>query len=104
MAKRRHVQNDDGLGGSVQSPLVLDVIQRLAVRYEDAARMIGISESMLRDLVYQGKIHAPIQLSKNVVLFDVATLAQDWQSIRRERMGDPLRSARPKSALDELLG
>lgn len=103
MTRRRVVQTER-MEPHGPGTLVLDVLPRLAVRYDDAARMIGISENMLRELVDQGKVHAPVALSKKVVLFDVATLTHDWQSIRFELMGGHQKPAKPSSALDDLLG
>ena len=59
-------------------------IYSLAIRASQAAAMLGISESMLRQLVIEGKVHKPYRIRKNVVLFDAAKLATDWDRIKDE--------------------
>ena len=46
--------------------------------------MLGVSESQLRQWVIDKKIHKPYRVHKNVVLFDAATLAADWDRIKEE--------------------
>ncbi len=59
-------------------------IYPLALRASQAAAMLGISESQLRQWVLEGKIHKPYRVRKNVVLFDAVTLANDWDRIKDE--------------------
>jgi hypothetical protein len=61
-----------------------DGIFPLALRASQAAAMLGVSESQLRQWVIDKKIHKPYRVHKNVVLFDAATLAADWDRIKQE--------------------
>jgi len=61
-----------------------DGIYPLALRASQAAAMLGISESQLRQWVIEGKVHRPYRLRKNVVLFDALTLAGDWDRMKEE--------------------
>jgi HEPN domain-containing protein len=61
-----------------------DGIYPLALRASQAAAMLGISESQLRQWVIEGKVHKPYRLRKNVVLFDAVTLASDWDRMKEE--------------------
>ena len=56
----------------------------LALRAAQAAAMLGVSESQLRQWVTEGKVHRPYRLRKNVVLFDAVTLAADWDRMKEE--------------------
>ena len=56
----------------------------LALRAAQAAAMLGVSESQLRQWVIEGKVHRPYRLRKNVVLFDAVTLAADWDRMKEE--------------------
>jgi hypothetical protein len=56
----------------------------LALRASQAAAMLGVSESQLRQWVIEGKVHKPYRLRKNVVLFDALTLANDWDRMKDE--------------------
>ena len=56
----------------------------LALRASQAAAMLGVSESQLRQWVVEGKVHKPYRLRKNVVLFDALTLASDWDRMKEE--------------------
>ena len=56
----------------------------LALRASQAAAMLGVSESQLRQWVIEGKVHKPYRLRKNVVLFDALTLASDWDRMKEE--------------------
>ena len=56
----------------------------LALRASQAAAMLGVSESQLRQWVVEGKVHKPYRLRKNVVLFDALTLANDWDRMKDE--------------------
>jgi hypothetical protein len=59
----------------------------LALRASQAAAMLGVSESQLRQWVMEGKVHKPYRLRKNVVLFDALTLASDWDRMKEEADG-----------------
>ena len=59
-------------------------ISPLALRAAQAASMLGVSESQLRQWVIEGKVHRPYRLRKNVVLFDAVTLAADWDRMKEE--------------------
>jgi len=59
-------------------------ISPLALRAAQAAAMLGVSESQLRQWVIEGKVHRPYRLRKNVVLFDAVTLAADWDRMKEE--------------------
>jgi hypothetical protein len=61
-----------------------DGIYPLALRASQAAAMLGVSESQLREWVIEGKVHKPYRLRKNVVLFDALTLASDWDRMKEE--------------------
>ena len=61
-----------------------DGIYPLALRASQAAAMLGISESQLRQWVMEGKVHKPYRVRKNVVLFDAVTLASDWDRMKEE--------------------
>jgi hypothetical protein len=61
-----------------------DGIYPLALRASQAAAMLGVSESQLRQWVMEGKVHKPYHVRKNVVLFDAATLAGDWDRMKDE--------------------
>ncbi len=65
-------------------PRIRDGVYPLALRSSQAAAMLGVSESQLRLWVSEGKIHRPYRLRKNVVLFDAATLAADWDRMKAE--------------------
>jgi hypothetical protein len=56
----------------------------LALRASQAAAMLGVSESQLRQWVVEGKVHRPYRVRKNVVLFDAQTLAADWDRMKDE--------------------
>ncbi|MGA9546196.1 MAG: MerR family transcriptional regulator [Rhodomicrobium sp.] len=56
----------------------------LALRASQAAAMLGVSESQLRQWVVEGKVHKPYRLRKNVVLFDALTLSSDWDRMKEE--------------------
>jgi len=56
----------------------------LALRASQAAAMLGVSESQLRQWVVEGKVHKPYRVRKNVVLFDAVTLASDWDRMKEE--------------------
>lgn len=56
----------------------------LALRASQAAAMLGVSESQLRQWVVEGKVHKPYRLRKNIVLFDAVTLASDWDRMKEE--------------------
>jgi hypothetical protein len=56
----------------------------LALRASQAAAMLGVSESQLRQWVSEGKVHRPYRVRKNVVLFDAQTLAADWDRMKDE--------------------
>jgi hypothetical protein len=62
----------------------LDGMFPLALRASQAAAMLGVSESLLRQWVIEGKVHKPYRLRKNVVLFDAVTLAGDWDRMKEE--------------------
>ena len=64
----------------------------LALRASQAAAMLGVSESQLRQWVMEGKVHKPYRLRKNVVLFDALTLASDWDRMKEEADGFVSRS------------
>ncbi len=68
----------------------------LALRASQAAAMLGVSESQLRQWVVEGKVHKPYRLRKNVVLFDALTLASDW-----DRMKDEAQATAPESVTVE---
>lgn len=57
-------------------------IAPLAVRYPDAAAMLGISVSELKNWVQAGLVRKPLSPKTNVVLFDVAGLIEDWQALK----------------------
>ena len=59
-------------------------ISPLALRAAQAAAMLGVSESQLRQWVIEGRVHRPYRLRKNVVLFDAVTLAADWDRMKEE--------------------
>jgi len=59
-------------------------ISPLALRAAQAAAMLGVSESQLRQWVIEGKVHRPYRLRKNVVLFDAVALAADWDRMKEE--------------------
>ena len=61
-----------------------DGIYPLALRASQAAAMLGVSESQLRQWVFEGKVHKPYRVRKNVVLFDAVTLASDWDRMKEE--------------------
>ena len=61
-----------------------DGVYPLALRASQAAAMLGVSESQLRQWVMEGKVHKPYRLRKNVVLFDALTLASDWDRMKEE--------------------
>ena len=61
-----------------------DGVYPLALRASQAAAMLGISESQLRQWVMEGKVHRPYRVRKNVVLFDAVTLASDWDRMKEE--------------------
>ena len=61
-----------------------DGIYPLALRASQAAAMLGVSESQLRQWVVEGKVHKPYRVRKNVVLFDAVTLASDWDRMKDE--------------------
>jgi len=61
-----------------------DGVYPLALRASQAAAMLGIGESQLRQWVMEGKVHRPYRVRKNVVLFDAVTLASDWDRMKDE--------------------
>jgi transposase-like protein len=67
-----------------------DGLYPLALRASQAASMLGVSESQLRQWVIEGKVHKPYRLRKNVVLFDALTLASDWDRMKEEAETSPL--------------
>ena len=73
-----------------------DGVCPLALRASQAAAMLGVSESQLRQWVVEGKVHRPYRLRKNVVLFDALTLASDW-----DRMKDEAEAAIPTNGTAE---
>ena len=75
---------------------VHDGIYPLALRASQAAVMLGVSESQLRQWVIEGKVHRPYRVRKNVVLFDAVTLASDW-----DRMKDEADAAFPANGAHE---
>jgi hypothetical protein len=74
-----------------------DGIYPLALRASQAAAMLGISESQLRQWVMEGKVHKPYRVRKNVVLFDAVTLESDW-----DRMKDEANASMPAIAPGEI--
>jgi len=64
-----------------------DGVYPLALRASQAAAMLGIGESQLRQWVMEGKVHRPYRVRKNVVLFDAVTLASDWDRMKEEAEG-----------------
>ena len=67
-------------------------VSPLALRAAQAAAMLGVSESQLRQWVIEGKVHRPYRLRKNVVLFDAVTLAADWDRMKEEAAASILMS------------
>ncbi len=65
-------------------PRFRDGIYPLALRSSQAAAMLGVSESQLRQWVSEGKVHRAYHVRKNVVLFDAVTLAADWDRMKAE--------------------
>ena len=65
-------------------PRIREGFYPLALRASQAAAMLGVSESQLRQWVIEGKVHRPYHVRKNVVLFDAATLAGDWDRMKEE--------------------
>jgi hypothetical protein len=63
---------------------IRDGVYPLALRASQAAAMLGVSESQLRQWVIEGKVHKPYRVRKNVVLFDALTLASDWDRMKDE--------------------
>ncbi|KAI95778.1 hypothetical protein T281_03760 [Rhodomicrobium udaipurense JA643] len=66
-----------------------------------------MSESQLRQWVSEGKVHRPYRLRKNVVLFDAATLATDWDRMKEEAEGSFTLNPAPeieRNPWDEALG
>ena len=59
MSRRRRTADVVSIDAAGPGTIVLDVVQRLAVRYDDAARMIGVSESALRELTRRGRFPHP---------------------------------------------
>ena len=81
----------------------------LALRASQAAAMLGVSESQLRQWVAEGKVHKPYRVRKNVVLFDTVTLANDWDRMKDEAeigLVTPPNATEPVDAnpWDDLLG
>ncbi|MGB0085333.1 MAG: hypothetical protein WBP94_08190 [Rhodomicrobiaceae bacterium] len=76
-----------------------DGMYPLALRASQAAAMLGVSESQLRQWVIEGKVHRPYRLRKNVVLFDAVTLASDWDRMKEE--AEALMPAIEPVAVDE---
>ncbi len=80
----------------------------LALRASQAAAMLGVSESQLRQWVTEGKVHKPYRLRKNVVLFDALTLASDWDRMKEEAETSPLAVVGERSdesnPCDDLIG
>lgn len=70
----------------------------LALRASQAAAVLGVSESQLRQWVSEGKVHKPYRVRKNVVLFDAAELALDWERMKAEAMP----SIEPEAELNNL--
>ncbi|WP_127077117.1 helix-turn-helix transcriptional regulator [Rhodomicrobium lacus] len=84
-----------------------DVASPLALRASQAAARLGVSESQLRQWVSEGKVHRPYRLRKNVVLFDAATLATDWDRMKEEAEGSFTSNPAPeieRNPWDEALG
>ena len=80
-------REDRGFGGLAQGCVMSrfrDGIYPLALRASQAAAMLGVSESQLRQWVIEGKVHKPYRVRKNVVLFDAVTLASDWDRMKEE--------------------
>jgi len=73
-----------------------DGVYPLALRASQAAAMLGISESQLRQWVLEGRIHKPYRVRKNVVLFDAVTLAGDW-----DRMKENAETSTPMTGASE---
>jgi hypothetical protein len=69
--------------GPVMSQFRNGVFQ-LALRASQAAAVLGISETHLRQLVSEGKVHKPFRLGRNLVLFDAACLESDWDRMKEE--------------------
>ena len=69
----------------------------LALRAAQAAAMLGVSESQLRQWVIEGKVHRPYHIRKNVVLFDAVTLAADWDRMKEEAEAMILNSGRSET-------
>ena len=63
---------------------IRDGVYPLALRASQAAAMLGVGESQLRQWVTEGKVHKPYRVRKNVVLFDALTLASDWDRMKDE--------------------
>ena len=80
----------------------------MALRASQAAAMLGVSESQLRQWVIEGKVHKPYRLRKNVVLFDAVTLAGDWDRMKEEAealllAGDVSETEKESNPWDEVL-
>lgn len=81
----------------------------LALRAAQAAAMLGVSESQLRQWVIEGKVHRPYRLRKNVVLFDAVTLAADWDRMKEEAeasilVSDGIETDEGQNPWDRVLG
>ncbi len=83
----------------------------LALRASQAAAMLGVSESQLRQWVLEGKVHRPYRLRKNVVLFDAMALASDWDRMKEEAEAslfaapaEAIEKEQERNPWDEVLG
>jgi transposase-like protein len=85
-----------------------DGLYPLALRASQAAAMLGVSESQLRQWVIEGKVHKPYRVRKNVVLFDAVTLASDWDRMKDDANAlisaiAPIEIEEPPNPWDEVL-
>jgi len=57
----------------------------IALRPKDAAEALGISESLLEDLVKAGKVHKPVPIpGHRARRYDYQQLIADWQAWSEE--------------------
>ena len=57
-------------------------IPRLALRWPEAAKALGLSESKFRQMVAAGDFRRPAVVG-GVPLFDFGHLQEDWEALRR---------------------